>query len=229
MAESEEEAKQLGDLYHDLRGVQRALELAWAFAQVETHQDSFEPRKVHLFNQLAGHLMYPAFLENSSHASMKNRWSQSMLWRFGISGDFPIVLCHIQNASDMEVFRDLLDSQEYLMKRGLTWDLVMLNEFPGSYFDTLQEELQGILANRDPQVAKHAFVLRRASLSEEDIVLLTSVSALEWDAKKWSIRNAAAALGAARQVFCIVVTRVEHSKEEANRCRFARKGKRCML
>ncbi len=45
MAESEEEAKQLGDLYHDLRGVQRALELAWAFAQVETHQDSFEPRK----------------------------------------------------------------------------------------------------------------------------------------------------------------------------------------
>ena len=183
MAESEEEAKRLGDLYHDLRGVQRAFELAWAFAQVEMQQDTFEPRKIHLFHQLAGYLLYPVLLEHPSQAATKNRWSQSMLWRFGISGDFPIVLCHIQNASDIDVFRDLLESQEYLMKRGLSWDLVMLNEFPGSYFDTLQEELQSILANTEQQATKHVFVLRRASLSEADASLLSSVAALEWEAQ----------------------------------------------
>ncbi len=176
VAESKEEAMELSDLYHDLRGVQRALELAWAFAQVETKQDNFDARRFHLFHQLAGYLLCPGMIRDSTGAANENRLSQNSLWRFGVSGDLPILLWRIHVAADVELLHELLEAQVYLERMGIQFDLILLNEFPGSYFDSLQDELQSVIANRalSEFQTKHLFIFRRSALTTEDITLLSS-------------------------------------------------------
>ena len=68
-----------------------------------------------------------------------NTESQSSLWAYGISGDVPIVFVRINNAKDMKSVRQLLHAHEYLRLKGLAFDLVILNDHPPSYIQSLQK------------------------------------------------------------------------------------------
>ena len=70
-----------------------------------------------------------------------NTKAQSSLWAYGISGDIPIVLARISRLEDLPSIRQLLYAHEYLRLKNLKFDLVILNEHPPSYIQTLQDEL----------------------------------------------------------------------------------------
>src|SRR5262249_23853951 len=91
VAESREEALVLADQYHDFHGVTRAFELAWAHSQVELRHLHLPAQEAHLYQRLAGHVLYAGPALRSAEAAAANRQSQPGLWRHGISGDKPIV------------------------------------------------------------------------------------------------------------------------------------------
>ena len=96
MGEDAGRSSALTDQYHDLRVVLRAFELAWAHAQVELRHVHLSANKIHLFQRLASLLLYPdATRRAPADVLIANRRGQSALWRYGISGDFPIVLARI--------------------------------------------------------------------------------------------------------------------------------------
>ncbi len=66
------------------------------------------------------------------------------LWKYGISGDLPIVLVTIADAGEVGLAQDLVRAQEYLRARGFKFDLVVLNEIPTSYRQDVQDDLQRI-------------------------------------------------------------------------------------
>lgn len=51
-------------------------------------------------------------------------------------------MTRISDEKDMEMVRELLHAHEYLRLKGLGIDLVILNERPPSYLQSLQDELQ---------------------------------------------------------------------------------------
>ena len=181
VAETREQALALADLFHDLRGVQRAFELAWAFTQIELRHLNISARDVHLFQQLGGHLLYPeASLRGDSTRIAANQLGQNALWRYGISGDVPILLLRIMDTAEIEFARTIITAHYFLMSRGLTIDLVISNDFPGAYFDSLQELLLAII-NEHPQgeaASKRVVLLRGAQLTSEDHQLLDAAAAV---------------------------------------------------
>lgn len=182
MAKSREEALSLADQYHDFRGVQRAFELAWAYAQVELRHLHISPALVHLYQRLGSGLLYPhAIYRAPAEAIERNRQGQRGLWPYGISGDLPILLVHVTQPDQLELVREVLTAQAYLRGRGLKSDLVLLNDYPGSYLDALQDQLVTLINERpviSPDKRLGVFLLRGAQMPPGDKLLLDAAAAV---------------------------------------------------
>ncbi len=72
------------------------------------------------------------------------------LWRFGVSGDRPIVLVSASWAQNLGLLRTLVQALRLWSWGGVACDLVVLNAEPASYLMTLQRELA---AMRDAHMA----------------------------------------------------------------------------
>ncbi len=142
VAESYEEAQKLADKYHDPSTFEREASLAWTRSQVELRHLNLDAEDAHLYQRLAARILYsdPSLRPPSSVLELNTK-AQTSLWAYGISGDIPIVLARINRAEDLPSIRQLLHAHEYLRLKNLKFDLVILNDHPPSYIQSLQDEL----------------------------------------------------------------------------------------
>ena len=129
LADSRDAALALADKYHGISAVARAFELAWAHSQVEHGHRNWSPEDAHLYQRLGSHLLFAgSALRAHSAVLAANRLAQPALWRWGISGDRPIVLARIAEEDELALARQLLVAHAFLRLKGLESDLVLLNE-----------------------------------------------------------------------------------------------------
>ena len=190
VATSREEALALADQYHDIRGVQRAFELAWAYNQVQLRHLHLSPSKAHLYQRMAAAILYPDPARRGARdLLLANRLGQAGLWRHGVSGDLPIVLIHVTQPEHVGHVRELLAAHAYWISHGLGVDVVILNDYPGSYLDALQEQLVSLLneAGCSPDQPGKVFLLRGAQLPPEDKALFETAAAVVLHGQRISI------------------------------------------
>ncbi|HJT32324.1 MAG TPA: glucoamylase family protein, partial [Pirellulales bacterium] len=173
VATSREEALTLADQYNDFHGVNRAFELAWAHSQVQLRHLHLSSEEVHLFQRLASHVVYAGrTLRGPQQAQDANLQGQSGLWRFGISGDKPIVLAHIGHSEHLALARQLLAAHGYWRLQGLEVDLVVINDDPSGYLDELHEQLLGMIRASDSHALVDKpggiFLRKAAQLNDDD-------------------------------------------------------------
>lgn len=146
VARSREEAMQLADKYHDPNTFDRELRLAWTKAQVEMSHLQIDAEEAHLFQRLAARIIYSdPSLRPRPHVLELNTKAQSSLWAYGISGDLPILVVRIDKAEDLPIVRKVVRGHEYLHYKGLKIDLVILNDNPTTYLQSLQKELEAMI------------------------------------------------------------------------------------
>jgi cyclic beta-1,2-glucan synthetase len=180
IAESHDQALSLGDHYSELRGISRALELAWAFAQAESRHPQLTPSKFHLCQRLAAMLLFPTVTSGEvgpADDPPRPTDGQRGLWRLGISGDLPILLASVTGTEEMRLVGDLVLAHRFLLSHGLSHDLVIVNNHPGSYLDALHEQLQQLITEMggptDPQQGR-THLLRGSQMTGDDHRLLES-------------------------------------------------------
>jgi cyclic beta-1,2-glucan synthetase len=149
VASSREECLTLADKYDDPATFDRVATLAWTHAQVQCHHLGIDADEAHLFQELAGLVLYasPA-LRPRSEVLERNASGPSALWVHGISGDLPIVLVRIDEPEDRGIVRQLLRAHEYWRMKGLAVDLVIINEQGHSYAGALQGSLETLVRTR---------------------------------------------------------------------------------
>ena len=192
LAESRDAALALADKYHEASAVARAFELAWAHTQVEHEHRNWSPEDAHLYQRLGSHLLFagPA-LRASAAIIAANHLAQPALWRFGVSGDRPIILARIAEEAELSLVRQLLVAHGFLRLKGLEADLVLLDEERDSDSEGVSEQLAQVvreagfdeLANRPGGV----FVLRKEELSEDEAILLEATARVVLDGARGSL------------------------------------------
>ncbi len=70
---------------------------------------------------------------------------QQSLWRHGISGDRPIVVVTIQEAEDVTIAKEAVESQAYWNNRGVAVDLLLLDRSRSSYLQPTQDRLRRLV------------------------------------------------------------------------------------
>lgn len=181
VAHSREHILMLANKYHDINIFDRVERLAWTSAQIQMRHLNIEAREAHLYQRLAGRVLYSDnSLRPRSDVLMLNKKTQSELWKYGISGDLPIVLVRISVVGDLEMLRQVLRGHEYLRLKGLSIDLVILNDHPPSYLQLLQDEIKLLLHSTGLQMLQDkpggVYVLRADVMSDEDKILLQTVA-----------------------------------------------------
>ncbi len=181
VAHSREEAIMLADKYHDPNTFERELQLAWTKAQVEMTHLNIDAEEAHLFQRLASRILYSdPSLRPRSHVLALNTQAQSSLWAYGISGDLPILVVRISQAADLPMVRRIVHGHEYLRYKGLTIDLVILNDNPTTYLQSLQRELEAMIRTSGMGTFQDkpggVYLRRTDQMPEGDRILLHSVA-----------------------------------------------------
>jgi cyclic beta-1,2-glucan synthetase len=184
ITEKKERAIELADLYHDPYSARRALDLSWAQAQAELRDLGIAPADAALYQDLAGHLMFPhPGFRPAQSAVEENRLGQQALWTLGVSGDWPILLATIDSSVGMPSVRQLLRTHHYWRLKGITCDLVILNVHPASYMQELSDELLATtMASSEAGLLDRpggVFVRRADILKPEEITLLKAMARVQ--------------------------------------------------
>jgi cyclic beta-1,2-glucan synthetase len=184
VTEQKERAIELADLYHDPYSARRALDLSWAQAQAELRDLGIAPADAALYQDLAGHLMFPhPGFRPAQSAVEENRLGQQALWALGVSGDWPILLATIESGVGMPSVRQLLRTHHYWRLKGIACDLVILNMHPATYMQELSDELLATtMASSEAGLLDRpggVFVRRADLLKPEEITLLKAVARVQ--------------------------------------------------
>lgn len=180
--------------YGDLSSSLRAIEMAWAHAQLELRHLHIHQEEAQLFQKLASRVLYPhAQLRPASERLLRNKRGQSHLWAYGISGDLPIVVVSVADIHEVDLLRHVLTAHVFWRMRGLKTDLIILNEESTGYEHPLFEQLQRLVltfANLT-EIGKSGgvYLLNSDQISEEDIILILSVARVHLIAARGSLRQ----------------------------------------
>ncbi|MFJ2992465.1 GH36-type glycosyl hydrolase domain-containing protein [Pandoraea sp. NPDC087047] len=172
----------LTDKYHDPASFQRISTLAWTQGQVNLHHLGITDDDAHLFQFIANRVLYadPA-MRPGAEMLKRNTLSAPSLWRFGISGDLPIVLIRVDDPDDRDIVRQLLRAHEYWQGKGVPVDLIILNERKVSYIQDLQTSLQTMVSGTQVTPAQSGrrggiSVIRADGLDATETTLLLSAA-----------------------------------------------------
>ncbi len=181
VAQTRETALALLEKYRDRHFVERAFEMAWFESQEVLRLLNITEADAQLYGRLATSVIHGSALRRAAPSIIaRNQLGQSGLWRFGISGDLPIVLVRIGDLSRIELVKQALQAHTYWRIKGLAADLVILNEDFSGYRAVLHDEIIGLInAGTEAQFIDKpggVFVRRTEELSEEDRVLFQTVA-----------------------------------------------------
>ncbi len=186
MAESREAALALVEKYQSSRMADRALDLAWTHSQVILRQLNANEADAQLYARLASALIYADATRRAGAAVLAgNRRGQSGLWSYGISGDAPIVLLRITDGANLGLVRQLVQAHSYWRMKGLTVELLIINEDASVYRQSLNDQIvQVIAAGIEAQMLDKpgGIVVRRLEqIPHDDRILLQSAARIVLD------------------------------------------------
>lgn len=130
------------DRYLQPMHVERATRMAATLAQVRLRDLSIDPAKNLALQDLSTILTYttPRVMRDRGLIDLRQ------IWRFGISGDKPIVLVYIHSLTGKGLVDTLLRAQPWWGFGGVACDLVVLNSEPQSYLMPVQREIEALRA-----------------------------------------------------------------------------------
>jgi len=167
--------------YQDPSIADRVFELAWTHGMVTMRHLNATEAQVQLFARLAGALLYsqPQF-RAAQNVLTANRRGQRNLWSFGISGDLPIVLVRSKSAGRIQFVHEMLQAHAYWRLKGLSADLVIINEDDSVYRQSVHDQIMSLIASgiEGQMLDKRGgiFVRRADQLSPEDRTLLQAAA-----------------------------------------------------
>ncbi|MCP5245424.1 MAG: cyclic beta 1-2 glucan synthetase [Burkholderiales bacterium] len=186
VTESREAALAQVGKYQSARMADRTFDLAWTHGQVTLHHINASEQEAQLYARLAGALIYADPARRASPAVLRNnRWGQNGLWSYGISGDVPLVLLRISDTKKIELVRQLIKAHSYWRLKGLTIELVILNEDVSVYRESLYDQIISMISfGIEAQMLDKPggiFVRRLEQIPRDDLVLLQSVARIVMD------------------------------------------------
>ena len=188
----EEQILKLISNYSNEKTISKVFELSKAKTEAETVYLGLKASDIEKYQKMLGYLIFQNPMRKEVMAKLPKRvYSQSELWKYGISGDLPILLVKIKDVNDMHVIKDTLKAMEFFRSKNIKIDLVILNEEKNSYEHFIQFEIENEIQNKQLAFLKNTFggifVINAKEITREDLELLEFRSNLKLDASLGNI------------------------------------------
>jgi cyclic beta-1,2-glucan synthetase len=194
VAVSRDGALAIAHKYHDPSAAARTFALAFTQAQSTLRHLGISSDDAHLFERLASRVLYAdASLRAGPEVFGRSVLGQPGLWAHGISGDLPILLVRVASGAAFPLALQVLQAQEYWRLKGLSADVVIVNEDPAGYADDIHVQLAALLDTGPWGAWKHrpggVYLLRGDRMSEDERSLLDSVARVILDGARGELSS----------------------------------------
>lgn len=178
---SKEEAIRIGEELEVSYRIDDIFEKFKLQSEIELKYLEIGKRQLNAFQDLISPIFYPSgFYRGPEQNIMRNCKNQSFLWRFGISGDQPILLLTVRSIESLGIIRDVLKAYEYLRINRVMVDLAILIEAQQGYIqevDNLINDMTGSLRIYDAGSERPSlFILHSYEMQPDEIDLLYTVA-----------------------------------------------------
>lgn len=181
--------------YKTDENIDNVLELSKAKVEAESRYLEIRGKDIELYQKILSYIIFdnPLKCENRIKLEKKNH-KQSELWKYGISGDLPIILVKIKDVNDIYVVEEILKAYEFFRTKNIEVEIVILDEEKYSYENYVRDEIESSILNHHIGYLKNIkggiFNLNKNEIDKQDIEILEFVSNIVIDSTKGGIANA---------------------------------------
>jgi cyclic beta-1,2-glucan synthetase len=194
VGDSREAVMALARRYSKWSLIERSYDQANISSQSWLGKQNFDSQIFKNSLQVLSALIYPCkAMRTSPETIAANRLNQSGLWRFGISGDYPILLVELEDSQQVELIREVLQVYEFLRSRRFPFDIVILNYQKTDYGAELNGMLYRLISrlNCEQWLNKRGgiFILYADQINTEERILLQTAGRFVLSGNRGSLND----------------------------------------
>ena len=174
--------------------IKKAFELSKARVEAESRYLRIKGKEIAIYQKMLSYFIFDNPIK--SQFMKKNTqiiYQKDQLWKYGISGDLPIILIKIRDVNDGYVIREVLKAYEFFRTKNIQTEVVILDEEKHSYENYVREEIENSILNSQMSYLKNIkggiFTLTKGEIDKKDIALLETVSDIIIDTAKGGLEN----------------------------------------
>jgi cyclic beta-1,2-glucan synthetase len=175
VANNKEDALSMTSKYKNPVTITETFGLSFARNEAESIYLSLKGKDIELYQKMLSYLIFNNPLKYAEMAKLpKNKYKQSEFWKYGISGDFPILLLEIKDINDLYMVKEVLAAYEYFRAKGIRIDLIILDKEENIYEQYVKEGIEGAILNKQMAFLKNngIYILNSKTMKKEDKNLL---------------------------------------------------------
>ena len=137
--------------------------------------------QLNAFQNLISPIFYPSrYYRGPIENIRRNSGNQSNLWKFGVSGDRPIMLLRVDSIEQLGTVRDVFKAYEYLRLNNVDVDLIVLSEAKYGYMQGIADLLNEITTTMkiytEDRKKPSLFILHSYQMTPREVDLLLTVA-----------------------------------------------------
>lgn len=182
VAASKQEAIQIRHNYSATYRLQDSVEQFRQQSLMEMKYLGISGNQLDAFQNLLSPIYYPSrYFKGPLEHVLRNVKDQSGLWRFGISGDQPILLLRVHSMEEATLVKEVVKAYEYFRINLVQVDLVILSEAPYGYMHELNDLLNHLTSSLkiyEDRRRPSFFVVHSYQMNQEELDLLLTVAVI---------------------------------------------------
>lgn len=185
---SVEQIQDIINSYSNEADIDKAFKVSTLMNVINTKNMNIKGSDMRTFNIMLNYLYQTTRLsvtEERMDLLRKNALGQSGLWKFGVSGDRPIILVEISDIADLAFVYEVLKAFEYYKNNSIFVDVVIINNESSQYAKIIKKEIDDELyrmytLNSFYHIPGAVTVIDGSELTREERSLLQMVARLSF-------------------------------------------------
>lgn len=181
ICQDRDEVSRIGNEISDMGRIEDLFEKFRLQCELELKYINITSTQLNAFQDLISPIFYPSKYFRGPAQNMRRNWkNQSFLWRFGVSGDWPIMLLKIKTIEEAGILSDVLKAYEFLRINQLKIDLIILVEAKHGYLqdltDLINDMTRSLKIYEERKDRPSLFVIHSYQMVPAEIDLLYTVA-----------------------------------------------------
>ena len=185
---SREQIEDMVRFYDSNYNLEKAFEISTLMNVIDTKNMNISGENMRTFNIMLNYLYQTTKLsvtEERMDYLRKNALGQTGLWKFGVSGDRPIITVEINDVSDMSFIYEILKAFEYYKNKSIFVDIIIINNESKEYSQIIKKAIDDEMyriytLNSFYHTPGSITVVSSENITREDKTLLNTVPRLRF-------------------------------------------------
>ena len=136
--------------YSNEEKIKKTFELSKARVEAEARYLEIKHKDIENYQKMLGYILYQNPLKKLYLNKLPEKdYSQENLWKYGISGDLPIVLLEMQEVNETYILEEILKAYEFYRSKNINIDLVILDKEENKYERYVKESIINGILNKN--------------------------------------------------------------------------------